>query len=170
MRGKVWVRISLVSVALFAIGCFFGDDDKPVRVLPPPTPPLERLANSLSDGGVISQRRRLIVLTFTNGDGTKNPYGQILAEKLTTELVKKDKYLVLDRMVHERILKEKDLGLETDQNMATLRKIGDVLKLDVIVTGIVSGYQDGVYVNSRLIEIKSGLILKAEEVFIPIDG
>ncbi len=163
----------LFAIGLFTSffpGCFFGDDDKPIRTLPPPIPPLEKLANSLSEGGVISQRKRLIVLTFTNGDGSKNPYGQILAEKLTTELVKKDKYLVLDRMVHERILKEKDLGLETDQNMATLRKIGEVLKLDVIVTGIVSGYQDGVYVNSRLIEIKSGLILKAEEVFVPIDG
>ncbi len=78
--------------------------------------------------------------------------------------------MVLDRMVNERSLKEKGLSLESSPDLATLRKIGEVLNVDVLVTGIISPYQDGVFVNTRLIEIKSGLILKAEEVYVRIDG
>ncbi len=112
----------------------------------------------------------MIVLTFTSSDGTSNIYGSILSEKLTTELVKKDRFHILDRMVNEKTLKERGLSLESSPDLETLRKIGDTLRVDVLVTGIISSYQNGVFVNTRLIEIKSGLILKAEEVFVRIDG
>jgi len=167
-RLGFWFFLALVLG--MGLTCFASDEDKPVRALPREPSPLERLAGSLSEGGLLPSRHRLIVLTFTNGDGTRNPYGAILAEKLTTELVKKNRFLVLDRMVHEKILKERELSLESDQNLATLRKIGESLKLDYIVTGIVSPYQEGVFVNCRLIDLKSGLISKAEEVFVFTDG
>ncbi|TGN19786.1 curli production assembly/transport component CsgG domain protein [Leptospira idonii] len=154
---------------LLLSSCFFSDE-KEVRPKKPPLPPLEQLAISLSEKGFLVNKQRMIVLTFTNTDGTKSPYGTILSEKLTTELVKKDRFLVLDRMAMEKTLKEKGLSLDSDLDMATLRKIGEVLNVDILVTGILSAYQGGVFINTRLIDIKTGLILKAEEVYVLIDG
>ncbi|WP_167884303.1 FlgO family outer membrane protein [Leptospira ilyithenensis] len=159
-------RFFIFCLFAFVLSCSFDDrESRPPKL----TPPLEQLAVSLSEKGLMFNKQRLIVLTFTGTDGGKNQYGPLLSEKLTTELVKKDRFHILDRMVHERALKEKGLSLETNGDMATLRKIGEELKVDILVTGIVSAYQDGLFVNTRLIEIKSGLILKAEEVFVPID-
>jgi len=155
----------------FSLGnCFLSEEERQLRPNPKEPGPLERLASSLSEGGILPAKDRLLVLSFTNSDGSPNPYGKILAEKLTTELVKRDRFYVLDRMVHDRILKEQGLSLETDQNLATLRQIGAVLQLQFLVTGIVSPYQEGVFVNCRLIDLKTGLIRKAEEVFVFTDG
>ncbi|MDZ4726405.1 MAG: FlgO family outer membrane protein [Leptospira sp.] len=161
-------RISLLLL-VFLCSCFFSEEkDSPPKKVQ--IPPLEKLAISLSEKGFLVNKQRLIVLTFTSTEGTANVYGNILSEKLTTELVKKDRFSVLDRMVNEKTLREKSLSLESSLDIATLRKIGEVLNLDVIVTGIISPYQNGVFVNTRLIDIKTGLILKAEEVYVLIDG
>ncbi|MCZ8343757.1 MAG: FlgO family outer membrane protein [Leptospira sp.] len=135
-----------------------------------PTPPLEQLANSLSDKGFLIQKQKLIVLTFLDNEGKKSPYGTILSEKLTTELVKKDRFLLLDRGANEKILSKVGLSLDSTPDNTTLRKIGETLGIQVVVTGIITPYQDGVFVNTRLIEIASGLILTADEVFVRIDG
>lgn len=158
-----------ILIFLFLFSCFSGEEkeSRPQKVV---LPPLEKLATSLSEKGFMVNKQRLIVLTFTATDGASNIYGNILSEKLTTELVKKDRFMVLDRMVNERSLKEKGLSLQSSPDLSTLRKIGEVLNVDVLVTGIISPYQDGVFINTRLIEIKSGLILKAEEVYVLIDG
>lgn len=159
-----------LALILFSISaCYLGEEreSKPKKAT---VPPLEQLAVSLSEKGFYFQPQRLVVLTFLDHEGKKSPYGDILAEKLTTELVKRDRFQILDRLANEKVLKEAGLGLDAPTDTATLRKIGDVLKLDVIITGIVTPYQDGVFVNTRLIEIKSGLILKADEVYVRIDG
>jgi TolB-like protein len=161
-------RIPFLILFLFC-SCFFSDE-KESRPKKEILPPLEQLAVSLSEKGFLVNKQRMIVLTFTSSDGTSNIYGSILSEKLTTELVKKDRFHILDRMVNEKTLKERGLSLESSPDLETLRKIGDTLRVDVLVTGIISSYQNGVFVNTRLIEIKSGLILKAEEVFVRIDG
>ncbi|TGK54594.1 FlgO family outer membrane protein [Leptospira kanakyensis] len=163
-------RILSILIFLLSVNaCYFGEEreSKPKKL---PTPPLEQLATSLSESGFYFKPQRLVVLTFLDNEGKKSPYGEILAEKLTTELVKKERFQILDRLANQKVLKEAGLGLDIPTDTATLRKIGDVLKLDVIITGIVTPYQDGVFVNTRLIEIKSGLILKADEVYVRIDG
>ncbi|TGL88346.1 curli production assembly/transport component CsgG domain protein [Leptospira congkakensis] len=161
--------LSLIVFLLSVNACYLGEEreSKPKKII---TPPLEQLAISLSEKGSYFQPERLVVLTFLDHEGKKSPYGEILAEKLTTELVKKDRFQILDRLANEKALKEAGIGLDAATDTATLRKIGDVLKLGVIITGIVTPYQDGVFVNTRLIEIKSGLILKADEVYVRIDG
>lgn len=158
-----------VFILLGVSACYLGEEreSKPQKKT---VPPLEQLAVSLSEKGFYFQPQRLVVLTFLDQEGKKSPYGEILAEKLTTELVKKDRFQILDRLANQKVLKEAGLGLDSPTDTATLRKIGDVLKLDVIITGIVTPYQDGVFVNTRLIEIQSGLILKADEVYVRIDG
>ncbi|PJZ44322.1 FlgO family outer membrane protein [Leptospira brenneri] len=165
-------RIFILFVFLFSVSACYVGEEREVVVQPKktPVPPLEQLAISLSESGFYFKPQRLVVLTFLDHEGKKSPYGEILAEKLTTELVKKDRFQILDRLANQKVLKEAGLGLDTTTDTATLRKIGDVLKLDVIITGIVTPYQDGVFVNTRLIEIKSGLILKADEVYVRIDG
>ncbi|XDD44676.1 FlgO family outer membrane protein [Leptospira sp. WS60.C2] len=166
LRFKILYFLFLLMAAN---ACYLGDE-RETKPKKPTVPPLEQLASSLSEKGFYFQPERLVVLTFLDNEGKKSPYGEILAEKLTTELVKKDRFLILDRLANQKALKEAGLSLDSPTDTATLRKIGEVLKLDVIITGIVTPYQEGVFVNTRLIEIKTGLILKADEVYVRIDG
>lgn len=167
---KLRFNIIIFNLFLFSLSACYLGEERETKPKKPTVPPLEQLAISLSEKGFYFQPVRLVVLTFLDNEGKKSPYGDILAEKLTTELVKKDRFQILDRLANQKVLKEAGLSLDSPTDTATLRKIGEVLKLDVIITGIVTPYQDGVFVNTRLIEIKTGLILKADEVYVRIDG
>ncbi len=130
--------------------------------------PIQILANSLTEGGFSIRGKKVIVLTFYDRDDVSaDPrLGELIAEKLTTELVKKGQFKILDRGIYGKILESRGLSLRGDVDMKTMQKIGQILDIDGIITGIIYKYGDGVFVNARLLNVDSGLILKAEEVFI----
>lgn len=162
--------ILILLFAFSALGCMWDGSGKRNRVTAPS--PIGILASSLSDGGFRLRGKRVIVLTFYDRDNSrKDPrIGELISEKLTTELVKKDQFHVLDRGIYGKILRGKGLNLNGDIDMLTMKKIADQLKVDGIITGIIYEYGDGIFVNARLLEVESGLILKAEEVFVAVNG
>jgi TolB-like protein len=169
-----FIRIftSLLFFSLASTGCYTIEGEER-RVSRPPAPsPIEILANSLSEAGFKIRGKKIIVLTFYDRDGNRvDPrLGELISEKLTTELVKKGGFQVLDRGIYGKILKSKGLNLNGDMDLATMKKVASYLKVDGIVTGILYKYGDGVFVNTRLLDIDTGLILKAEEVFLSING
>ncbi|MDF3820356.1 FlgO family outer membrane protein [Leptospira sp. 96542] len=164
----MFFKQTVVLLCFFLFSCYFGEE-RESKPKAPVTPPLEQLAISLSEKGYLIQKERLIVLTFLDNLGKKSTYGEILAEKLTTELVKKDRFLILDRLAHQKILEKEGLSLDSSVDTSTLRKVGGVLGIQKVITGIVTPYQNGVFINTRLIEIQTGLILKADEVYVRID-
>lgn len=126
--------------------------------------PLEKIAESFSKK-MNTANSRLIVLTFTNADGKEHKLGNIFAEKLTTDLVRKGSFVVLDRLVYAKKLNENQLDLASGTDLSELKRIGEVLGLNLVVTGILTGYNSGFGINCRLIDPKTGLILSAEEAF-----
>lgn len=165
----------LSIILLFVIGfsassCFFDDEERRISKPPAPTP-IQILANSLSEGGFKLKDKKIIVLTFYDKDKNliKPRLGELISEKLTTELVKKGSFQVLDRGIYGKVLSSKGLSLNGDMDIATMGKVASALELDGIITGIMYKYGDGIFVNARLLEIKTGLILKAEEVFVAVD-
>lgn len=135
---------------------------------PPQPSPIQILANSLTEGGLRMRGKKIIVMTFYDRDDPRSEdrLGELIAEKLTTELVKKGQFKVLDRGIYGKILESKGLSLKGDVDMKTMKKIAQILELDGIITGIIYQYGEGLFVNARLLEIETGLILKAEEVFV----
>ncbi len=126
--------------------------------------PIEKIAISFSKK-IDKENERLIVLNFTDSNGKSQDVGNIFSEKLTTELVKKGKFTILDRFTYQKKLKEIDLNLSPTSDLGELRKVSDVLNLKYVVTGILTRYQSGYGINARLIDPKTGLIISAEEAF-----
>jgi TolB-like protein len=162
----------LIAIVLFPfllLSCIWDDEYK-TRQKPPPPSPIEILAKSLSLGGFRLRGKRVIVLTFYDRDETRlEPrFGELISEKLTTELVKIGDFQILDRGIYGKILQNKGLSLDGNVDMATLKKIAEALQVDGVITGILYKYRDGIFVNTRLLDIDSGVILKAEEVFVVV--
>jgi TolB-like protein len=107
--------------------------------------------------------KRVIVLTFITGEGKEHKMGNMFAERLTTDLVKQNKVMVLDRLMFKSKLQEKSLTLSGNPDLAYVKQIGDILNIDAVVIGIVTPYATGYDINCRLIDVKTGLILAAEE-------
>jgi TolB-like protein len=126
--------------------------------------PMEKIADAFSKK-ITGSGNRLLVLSFTNADGKENSLGNIFAEKLTTELVKKGNFIVLDRMLYLKKLQENQLSMSSGNTLSDIRKIGEILELKAVVSGIITTYNSGYGLNCRLIDPKTGLIISAEESF-----
>jgi TolB-like protein len=127
--------------------------------------PFEKIAITLSEKADPAPHK-VIVLTFVRQDGKDHIMGSVFAEKLTTELVKQKKMVVLDRFIYSKKLKEAGLEMKGDYDLSLLKKLGELLGVDAIAVGIISpSGKYGYDINCRLIESKTGLILSAEEAF-----
>jgi TolB-like protein len=127
-------------------------------------PPFEKIAESLSKG-INTAEKRVLVITFIGQDGNPHKYGQIFAEKLTTELVKTRKMIVLDRFLMYKKIQEKGMSIHSTPDLDTIRQLSNLLNLDAVAIGIVTPFTNGYELNCRMIDSKSGLILSAEESY-----
>ncbi len=127
-----------------------------------PKPVFELIAESITKN-LKPNIKRSIVMTFITQEGKEHSYGALFAEKLTTDLVKQNKLIVLDRLMFKGKLSEKSLSLNPTSDLNYVKQIGDLLNVDAVVIGIVTPYASGFDINCRLIDVKTGLILSAEE-------
>ncbi|MCE9500977.1 MAG: curli production assembly/transport component CsgG domain protein, partial [Leptospira sp.] len=103
----------------------------------------------------------------TDTEGKPHRLGRILAEKLTTEIVKKSRASVLDRLMFEKTLQENNLSLTGSLDVTLSKKVGDILKVDAVIMGIIHPFGSGVDINCRVIDTRTGIILSAEEAYYP---
>ena len=85
-------------------------------------------------------KKRIAVVAFTDKAGYGHNIGQGVADMLVTKLVESQQYLVVERNELDEILKEQGLGqsgLVTQQSAA---KVGQLLGVEMIVTGSVSEF------------------------------
>ncbi len=85
---------------------------------------------------------RIAVVDFENKAGGWGGWrlGNQAADMLTTEIVKTDKYSVMEREKLDAVLKEQNLGQSGRVDPSTAAKIGKILGVDVIVTGAVTEF------------------------------
>lgn len=155
---------------LFLLGVFFtcmGDKRRSALTYIDPNPPspMEKIAETLSKNTTKSPPLLVIVLSFTSTNGKPHSLGKVLAEKVTTELVKKGNLKILDRLMFEKILQDNHISLSGSIDITLAKKIGEILKLDAIVMGTINQNGQGVDINCRIIDSKTGMIMSAEETF-----
>jgi len=93
--------------------------------------------------------------------------GEIVAEWLTTSLVRTGRFDVVERAQMQKILKEQQLGMTGMISQETAAKVGELLGVKVIVTGSVIQIGNTFDVNARLINVEDGSIIKAEKIRAP---
>lgn len=158
----------LLSILLFT-NCSTEDQRKTLAYIEStPISPVEKITLLLTKNIPSTKEYRVIVLTFTDVSGNPHKLGTIFSEKVTTELVKRGNVKVLDRYIYGKILEEKNLTLTGGVQLNTIKKIGEYLKLDAIVVGIISSYTNGIELNCRMLEPNTGMIISAEETYIPL--
>jgi curli biogenesis system outer membrane secretion channel CsgG len=126
--------------------------------------PMERIAETLTKKLSIPNSR-LIVLTFTTTEGKEHKLGSLFAEKLTTDIVRRGNVIVLDRILFSKQIQEHHLSLSSGSDLNEIRKIGELLGLHAVVTGMITSFNNGYGLNCRIIDPKTGFILAAEEAY-----
>ncbi|HMV46090.1 MAG TPA: FlgO family outer membrane protein [Leptospiraceae bacterium] len=126
--------------------------------------PMEKIAETFSKK-MPQPNSRLIVLTFTTTEGKEHKLGNLFAEKLTTDLARRGNMVVLDRILFSKQLLDNKLSLSSANDLAEIRRIGELLGLNAIVTGMVTSFNNGYGLNCRVVDPKTGFILAAEEAF-----
>jgi len=114
-----------------------------------------------------SGRTRLAVIDFEQKGEQEfrgKQVGEIVAEWLITSLVRTGRFDVVERAQLQKILKEQQLGLTGMLNQETAAKVGELLGVKVIITGSVIRLGNVYDVNTRLINVEDGSILKAEKI------
>ncbi|OGR87010.1 MAG: hypothetical protein A3A86_04735, partial [Elusimicrobia bacterium RIFCSPLOWO2_01_FULL_60_11] len=86
----------------------------------------------------------------------------IVAERLTTGIVRKGGIQVIERGLISKLLSEANLAMTGVIDEASGRNVGKILKVDAIVTGTLNDIsQDQVEINIRLITADEGKVLVA---------
>ncbi|MDO8957670.1 MAG: FG-GAP-like repeat-containing protein [Deltaproteobacteria bacterium] len=90
--------------------------------------------------------------------------GEIVAEWLITSLVRTGRFDVVERAQLQKILQEQQMGMSGMISQETASKVGELLGVKVIITGSVIRLGNIYDVNTRLIKVEDGSILKAEKI------
>lgn len=90
--------------------------------------------------------------------------GKIVAEWLITALVKDGRFEVVDRGLLTKALKEENLSMNEFVDKTSVKKLGELLGVKVIISGSVMKFQDFIVVNARIVDVESASIITAERV------
>jgi curli biogenesis system outer membrane secretion channel CsgG len=92
-----------------------------------------------------SAKRRIAILPFTYGAAIDHrvvtrDIARSIADMLTTKIVNDGTYTVIDRETLDSLLKEQNLSVSDRSDPATACKIGKLLSVDVVCTGIIDEF------------------------------
>ena len=120
------------------------------------------IAGALADSARRTDRRRVAVFGFASENGDKTRASAIVTERLTNEIAGSPNLQVIERSRLDEVLKEQKLGAGGVVDNVTVKRIGNILGADAVVTGTVIELDDkNVEVNARLVDTQDAHILKA---------
>jgi TolB-like protein len=110
---------------------------------------------------------KIAVMELSDINGNVNNAGKFLAEELIMPLFLTKKFIVIERNLLNKILKEHSLQLTGLIDATTVKKLGMVLGVDAICSGTMAQVGDGYKINLRLISTETGMIIAAASNKIP---
>ena len=108
---------------------------------------------------------KIAVADFNYADGRVSADGEVLAGRITTELVELEKYKVAERREIEKVFAELKLQGSGAIGTDSIKDIGALLGADWLILGTLTELSRGrIEVNARLVEVSSGEIIGARRV------
>lgn len=104
---------------------------------------------------------KIAVMELSDINGNVIDPGKLLAEELIMPLFLTKKFIVIERNLLNKILKEHSLQLSGLIDANTVKKIGKVLGVDAICSGTMALVGDSYKINIRLISTETGMIIAA---------
>jgi TolB-like protein len=114
---------------------------------------------------------KIAVIQFNSlnrGDEDKH-LGSMIAEMFTTELVNINAYKIIEREQLNKVLTELSMAQTGVLDSTDVQRIGKILGIDAIVTGSVIKIGDTLRIDSRVIEVGTGMIRTAESRVVNLD-
>ena len=107
---------------------------------------------------------KIAVMEFKSlNTGTKNTtLGSMIAEMFTTEVVNNNSFKIVEREQLNKILGELQIGQSGVLDTTDAQKLGKILGAGAIITGSVMKMGDSLRIDSRIIEVETGIIVSAE--------
>ncbi|HAF96067.1 MAG: hypothetical protein A2021_01570 [Elusimicrobia bacterium GWF2_52_66] len=114
--------------------------------------------------------KAVAVAGFSYSDGRDSRDGGVVAERITTELVKSKKFKVIERKEIEKVFEELKLQRSGAINPDSAKEIGQMLGADWVVVGTLTELPDKqLELNTRLVSVESGEIINAAKTQIKKD-
>ncbi len=107
---------------------------------------------------------KIAVMEFKSlNPGAKNTsLGSMIAEMFTTEVVNSNSFKIVEREQLNKILGELQIGQSGVLDTTDAQKLGKILGAGAIITGSVMKMGDSLRIDSRIIEVETGIIVSAE--------
>ena len=106
--------------------------------------------------------KAVAVAGFSYSDSRDSRDGGVVAERITTELVKSKKFKVIERKEIEKVFEELKLQRSGAINPDSAKEIGKMLGADWVVVGTLTELPDKhLELNTRLVSVESGEIINA---------
>jgi curli biogenesis system outer membrane secretion channel CsgG len=106
--------------------------------------------------------KKLAVGNFTYPDGRASGDGDVVSERLTTELVNMKKFRVTERREIEKVFDELKLQSSGAIGTDSVKSIGKLLGADWIILGTLTELSNKrIEINARLVGVESGEIINA---------
>jgi TolB-like protein len=125
---------------------------------------VSRMAAQIVETNKTSRPQRLAVVAFistkSGSSDSKNEFGEYLTESTITALnIKKNVFKLFERKRLDVILRENDLNLTDLVDQSQAKKVGELLPIDVLLSGTYTKLKNYIDVNSRLLDVVTGEIL-----------
>ena len=141
----------------------------PPPVIPPPVPtppkvPVGALTYDPNKVTRVGDRMGIAVMPFVNRGGSVD-LGEIVLDKLVTQLVSLHRFKVIERSQLEKVLKEHALGMSGAVDESTAAEVGRVLGVDALLMGTITVYSGSnkVGIDGRLVNTKTAEVITAKE-------
>lgn len=131
-----------------------------------------QLAQQISKSMQEKQKQKIAIIDFSDLNGNVTSLGQFMAEELTTQLfmVAPGKFEVVERRQLMKLEDELMLGQTGFIEEKSIKKMGQVLGVDAIVTGSMTDLGNTVKINARLIGVESAKVFAVAATDIPKTG
>jgi len=151
MVKKIFCSFLLISI--FSVNLFAKEDA------------YNKIAKELSEAAAFLTQPKVAIIPFSYTDQRKSEGGKIVAERLTTRLVKLKKLQIIERELLEKVLQELHLETTGIIDVETTKQLGKVLGVEAIITGTLVDIGDNlVEVNARVIKTQTAEVLTAASV------
>ena len=151
----------LKKLAIFAISFIFGfiniylsaDFEKEIN----------QLSTDIAEKIVISGKKRVAVVDFTDLNGNVTEFGRFIAEEFSIALTGVGKgFTVIDRAHLKTILQEHNLFTTGLIDQQTARQLGKIAGVEALVTGTLTTLGDNVRVAVKVLDIETAVVLEAK--------
>ena len=135
---------------------------------PPGVQEINELSKSMAEKIATSGEKSIAVVDFADLQGNVTELGRFLAEEISTELVNAGKgFEVVDRLHLKAILKEHKLSASGLIDPTTVRELGKVAGVGVIVTGTVTPLGERVKISAKALSTQSAKVICSSRSSIP---